>query len=138
MTGNLQKDKDKESGFSRVKVVLLSCVLSCASLTLIKQLSSLGDVNCDHQIKVSSGDQRREETSAGLYEPWGSNGACPQTSAIMHARTRARLRCERASEPVNESTVLAQTEQTFPHVLKMRGSIRSATPRFGLETLANG
>lgn len=39
-----------------------------------------------------------------------------------------------AEQPMNEATVLAQTEQTFPHVLEMRGGIRTSAPRSGLET----
>lgn len=123
-----------------MKMMLLSYVLVRASLTLIKQLCSFGDVNCDHQITVSSEDQKREETNAGLYEPCCSNGACTQTSTITHAHVggcalNAPLLAE---EPVNTSTVLAQTEQTFPHMLKMKGSIRTTAPRFGMETVANG
>lgn len=47
-----------------------------------------------------------------------------KTSARNGFKTRPRPR----SPPLNESTVRVQTGQTFPHVLEMRGSIRSAAP----------
>lgn len=136
MTENLKKDKDKQSGFSRVKMTSLGYVLLRASLALVKQLCSFGDVNCDHQIRVSSEDQKREETS---FVNRAAQTVRARRNRHDHARPRAGWGGVRgcvlnapplAEEPVNERPVLAQTEQTFPRVLKRDGPLEP--PRHAL------
>lgn len=127
MRENLRKDKDKQGGFSRVRAMLLSR----ARFTFIKRLCSFGDVNCGHQIKASSG---RRPTRGFMNRAAQMARVCKQ-ARLRAKRSRARARAE---EPVNESTVLAQTEQAFPHVLEVRGSIRTAAPRWWLAVSALG
>lgn len=55
---------------------------------------------------------------------------CVHKQARSHAHARASV-AALAEQPMNEATVLAQTEQTFPHVLEMRGGIRTSAPTLG-------